>query len=365
VDYSNYTIKCTIIDEGVATCVMSLTCWKSIGSWSISQSMTILTTFDGRYFRPHDIISSFLVQLGGNPVEVDAPLQYNLFLGSNWTYAMTTVMLSIFHTLFFPHEGKIVTIDQFSCTRASPNALVGTSILVIDISQLTTEDIGVKMYSSLMGTFDFMTLVHHICTISNESSSSMRFVPFHTLYFNDPWTLPFLTLSGEDQSHIGKVIPLSATKVVYQACLNTSIDLDPISSQTNEEDHVLEPVWDTQSSCSHDFLDDTLPSYESILEAMNGPDRPWDDMHHHSYFFLELVRINHDEFRSTLSDMVSHAMISLDTHGVSAGGNMVNIYPTMPIDISRIPRKIENVYIGVDCSPEEIQFYTDLFKEFC
>jgi hypothetical protein len=26
---------------------------------------------------------------------------------------------------------------------------------------------------------------------------------------------------------------------------------------------------------------------------------------------------------------------------------------------------VENVFIGVDCSPEEIQIYTDLFKEFC
>jgi hypothetical protein len=26
---------------------------------------------------------------------------------------------------------------------------------------------------------------------------------------------------------------------------------------------------------------------------------------------------------------------------------------------------MENVFVGVDCSPEEIQTYTDLFKEFC
>jgi hypothetical protein len=133
----------------------------------------------------------------------------------------------------------------------------------------------------------------------------------------------------------------------------------------DEEDPVLEPVWATQSSCSHDFLDDTLPSDEAILEAMNGPDRPWDDMHHRSYFLPELVRIEHDKFRSTLSEMVGHIVVPLDTHGVYAEGNMENISPTITIDISRIPGKIENVYIGADCSPEEIQIYTDLFKEFC
>jgi hypothetical protein len=62
--------------------------------------------------------------------------------------------------------------------------------------------------------------------------------------------------------------------------------------------------------------------------------------------------------------MVSHTMVPLDTHGIYVEGNMENISPTITIDISRTPGKIENVYIGADCSPEEIQNYTDLFKEF-
>jgi hypothetical protein len=37
VDYSKYTIKHIIIDEGVAMCMMSLTYWKSIGSPTLSQ----------------------------------------------------------------------------------------------------------------------------------------------------------------------------------------------------------------------------------------------------------------------------------------------------------------------------------------
>jgi hypothetical protein len=37
VDYSKYTIKCIVIDEGIAMCVMSLTCWKAIGSLTLSQ----------------------------------------------------------------------------------------------------------------------------------------------------------------------------------------------------------------------------------------------------------------------------------------------------------------------------------------
>jgi hypothetical protein len=43
---------------------------------------------------------------------------------------------------------------------------------------------------------------------------------------------------------------------------------------------------------------------------------------------------------------------------------MASISPTIMIDISRTPDKLENVHIGADCSLEEIMIYTELFKEF-
>lgn len=56
------------------------------------------------------------MELGRNIVSidvevVDAPLDYNLLLGWSWFYVMTTIASSIFHTLQFPHQGKVVTID--------------------------------------------------------------------------------------------------------------------------------------------------------------------------------------------------------------------------------------------------------------
>ena len=43
---------------------------------------------------------------------------------------------------------------------------------------------------------------------------------------------------------------------------------------------------------------------------------------------------------------------------------MANLSPTIPINISRDPGKVENVYIGASCSLDEIKEYTELFKEF-
>jgi hypothetical protein len=50
---------------------------------------------------------------------------------------------------------------------------------------------------------------------------------------------------------------------------------------------------------------------------------------------------------------------------VFAKGNLSNISPTIPIDISVKPGIVENVHIGASCSPEEIVTYIALFKEFC
>jgi hypothetical protein len=76
----------------------------------------MLIYFYGRYFLPHGILPTFLAQLGGKMVEVDVevvdvPLNYNLLLGCNWNYAMTAVVFSVFHTLGFPRDGNIMTID--------------------------------------------------------------------------------------------------------------------------------------------------------------------------------------------------------------------------------------------------------------
>ena len=46
----NKCIFRTVVDEGASTCIMSIKCWKSLGSPTINQSPTILKAFDGRGF---------------------------------------------------------------------------------------------------------------------------------------------------------------------------------------------------------------------------------------------------------------------------------------------------------------------------
>ena len=50
VECMNNTIKRIVVDKGVTAFVMSLACWKFLGSPTLSKSMTMLTTFDGHSF---------------------------------------------------------------------------------------------------------------------------------------------------------------------------------------------------------------------------------------------------------------------------------------------------------------------------
>ena len=124
------------------------------------------------------------------------------------------------------------------------------------------------------------------------------------------------------------------------------------------------PAWAVQSSHTHDCLDTVFPSNEAIIEAMSGVEPPWEELHHRSYFLPELDHLEHEDFRAVLSQRVGSPMVPLSSPSLMADGNMENISSTIPINISRDPGKIENVYIGVECYHAEIQENTDLFKEF-
>ena len=143
VECLNNTIMHKFIDEGVVASMMSLACWKGLGSPTLSQSTNMFTAFDGRSFRPHGILSSLEVQLGRKTVAievkvVDAPLDYNLLLGRNWMYSMQAVASSLFRVICFLFNEKIVTIDQKSFHNPSVNASSRASILIIDHSKPTT-----------------------------------------------------------------------------------------------------------------------------------------------------------------------------------------------------------------------------------
>jgi hypothetical protein len=90
---SGKNIHRTVIDEGASMCVMSLACWKSIGSPSLNESQNTLKAFNGSGFKPYGVLPSLPITLEGKKVQVKvevfgAPLDYNLFLGRSWIDSM-------------------------------------------------------------------------------------------------------------------------------------------------------------------------------------------------------------------------------------------------------------------------------------
>lgn len=98
---------------------------------------------------------------------------------------------------------------------------------------------------------------------------------------------------------------------------------------------------------------------------MSLEETPWNDAHHHSSFILSLGEIS-----SCLYTFVSCApthplQTPILVHEVLSWGNMGSITATIPINIFVKPGIVENIYVGVSCSPYENKIYTSLFKEFC
>jgi hypothetical protein len=85
---------------------------------------------------------------------------------------------------------------------------------------------------------------------------------------------------------------------------------------------------------------------------MTSPDKPWDDLHHRSYFLPKLQRFEVGEFTLTMTRDKSCPINPLATHVVYAEGNMATIAETIPIDISRTLGVVENVFVRADCSPK-------------
>ena len=65
---------------------------------------------------------------------VQGPLDFNLLLGHDYSYAMGALVSSLFRVIFFPHEGQIITIYQLSFF--GPNVTSGPPSYLLDIYPL-------------------------------------------------------------------------------------------------------------------------------------------------------------------------------------------------------------------------------------
>jgi hypothetical protein len=162
VKIQNITVHRCIIDEGESTCIMFKVVWKKLGSPKLVLSTITLRDYDGRPSCPKGIFQNVPVELGGKTILIDievieTPLDYNILFEHSYMYSMKVVASSVFRMMMFPHNRKIVTIDQL--THYEPNrssnidnilplvCAILDDFLVIDIS------LGIFKDPSLLGTY--------------------------------------------------------------------------------------------------------------------------------------------------------------------------------------------------------------------
>jgi hypothetical protein len=250
---------------------------------------------------------------------------------------MRAVVSTLFRVVRFPHQGKVVTVDQLaffnSDTRTSNVPFIAKTPPGYE-----NVDVGLLKDSLLMGTFPIPPP-----DVPRSSVGSIKMIstsPHELLASHNPWIVP------DPGYHLryDDAMPLSSVESTYQA----------IQSKT--------PSTPSLDELSLDPFRVIFPTDEMIMSVKE--DTPWDDGHHHSILFLEKHTLENYQWISTPSTVVVISTVPESAHDVFSEGNVRNISPTIPIDISIKPGIVENVHIGALCSSDEIITYTSLFKEF-
>jgi hypothetical protein len=178
----NITVHRCIIDEGASTCIMSTTVWQKLGSPELTPSPITLRAYDGRPSSPEGLLQNVPVELGGKTIlidieVIDVTLDYNILFGRSYMYAMKAVASSVFRTIMFPHNGKIVTLDQLSYYEPNPSANVDNILPLIhtnqDVYPLVEMGPGIFKDPSLLGTYHGAPPLlppNQVCVVTSNQS---------------------------------------------------------------------------------------------------------------------------------------------------------------------------------------------------
>jgi hypothetical protein len=109
----------TLIDEGSFVSILSSIAWQVLGCPPLASVTQNLLAFNRRTSQPLGTLPQFPVTLGGKTVFIDVmvvqdPLDFALLLGRDYVYAMKAIVSTLFRVISFPHDGRVVTVDQLS-----------------------------------------------------------------------------------------------------------------------------------------------------------------------------------------------------------------------------------------------------------
>jgi hypothetical protein len=164
--------------------------WQKLGSPELIPSSITLRAYDGRPSSPEGLFQNVPVKLRGKTIlidieVIDAPLDYNILFGRSYKYAMKVVASSVFRTMLFPHNGKIVTIEQVSHYKPNPSTNIDNIIPLIHTSHdaYPLVEMCPRIFKdpSLLGTYHGSPPLLHpsnqVCIVSSNGTHTEDTLP--------------------------------------------------------------------------------------------------------------------------------------------------------------------------------------------
>jgi hypothetical protein len=214
---------------------MSKSVWQKLGSPELIPSAITLRAYDERPSSPEGLFQNVPVELGGKTIlidieVIDTPLDYNILFSCSYMYAMKAIASSVFRMVMFPHNGKIITIDQVSHYEPNPSANINNILPLIHMSHdaypLIKMGPGIFKDPSLLGNYCSTPPLLH-------PSNQVCIVPSTETDIED-------TFPPREASIISNV-PLVTELPPHAPPANLSTP--PVHDFTSPQGHI--PVWET------------------------------------------------------------------------------------------------------------------------
>jgi hypothetical protein len=164
---------------------MFKTVWKKLGSPDLIPSAITLRYYEGLPSSPEGIFQNVPIELGGKTIlinikVINALLDYTILFGRSYMYAMKALASFVFHTMMFPHNGNIITIDQVSHYEPNPSSNIDNilSFVHTNPNAYPLIEMGPRIFKdpSLLGTYHGSPpLIHpsaQVCFISSNGTKT-------------------------------------------------------------------------------------------------------------------------------------------------------------------------------------------------
>jgi hypothetical protein len=149
-----------------------------------------LRAYDGQPSSPEGLFQNVPIELGGKTIlidieVIDSPLDYNILFGHSYMYAMKAVASSVYRTMMFPYNRKIITINQVSHYEPNHSSNIDNILPLVhtnsDAYPLIEMCPKIFKYRSLLGTYHGAPpLIHpltQVCVVSSNGTDNGDTIP--------------------------------------------------------------------------------------------------------------------------------------------------------------------------------------------